>query len=75
MKLVFTFQSNENSLFILPHILWKSNVSTYICLLAEDEKNLFLIMHISDNYVHSFFFSIPSLKKQLQIAIRLKVLC
>lgn len=49
------------------------NVSTYICLLAEDEKkkNLFLIMHISDHYDHSFFFSIPSLKKK-KIAIHLK---
>lgn len=58
----------KNSYLILPQIWWKSNVSNYICLLAEDEKNLFLIMHISDNYDHSFFFSVPSLKKQLPYA-------
>ncbi len=44
-------------LLILNFVKKKKNASAYIYPLAEDDKNLFPIMHIYDNYVHSFFFS------------------
>jgi len=63
------------TLFILPQSFWKSNVSTYICLLAEDEKKKSVSDHAHFWQLFLRSFSVSPCSKQIPVAICLKVLC